>query len=733
MPMLPYPAIFPDKDEPVLTILFERKHGRIPKGAYGFMELYCMDKGCDCRRVIIFVLNEQSKEKAVISMGFDLNGPQPGPFLDDFFQQAPYADELLENFVQVLNDEPGFLKKMYAHYREVREKVEGKPYRGKAFPKPEKIKRTATVVAEEHDSSRKKVRQLFPGDSNAPAGDHTVKRRRKQKAPQGMRRFLERYLSCSRMSMHAERSVVQDELRRYLLNQRTSAMELASLLVEVSTTSPEDEERINAALQMLSDALEILRIENERDRDDSQEMLGQMQASLAHKVFLESGDDDLCAAVSHALLQSRVDLLPVLLEANSLRMLRATKDIDFEEIPGAYALENLFESIEQMGHNSPFEGLETILQLLALAPVEMQISICGEMLVAENPLIRETAALMILHPTSPEVRLAASELLACHGKHMTPETLRRLIIARNWFPEEIRKNIDAAISNARRGRVECAPLARSQAATVYASPVDGAGAQSIINIVPARKGFNNCSVLLKFGFGVADAFVVPIPTKRELNSFLSMATTGAALIDSSVAYLDRRVCHALAENKAQGKAPSYWLLQVAESLGRDQWKAAPFQALQDLAALRQELAGNAPELLAETARAKALHDSSDWFELHPFTDSWFEDDAEVDRVLEAVFKESGKKRPGEKKFFTAICQDILEKRRSLWLNRLTLCALWLKSSLKPPVPWHQMFHLAEAVADPKQPLAAIPLIDGIACRTLEAFLSRRREDRRWTA
>lgn len=76
----------------------------------------------------------------------------------------------------------------------------------------------------------------------------------------------------------------------------------------------------------------------------------------------------------------------------------------------------------------------------------------------------------------------------------------------------------------------------------------------------------------------------------------------------------------------------------------------------------------------------------------------------------------------------AIIDTILGKRRQIWIERLTLNALWLKASKKPPLPWHQMFHLAEAVDDNSLPLAEIPLMESIAIQTLGAYFSRREDE-----
>jgi len=145
VPMQPYSVLFPDAADPVIALTLDRKTGKIPKGTYGFIEFYCTDKGCDCRRTTIFVLNEKMKEKAVISMGFDLDQPLAGPFLDEFHRQSACAEELLALFVNAINRQPEFLVSFYRHYREVRSLVEGKKYRGKSFPKAGTVERTACV------------------------------------------------------------------------------------------------------------------------------------------------------------------------------------------------------------------------------------------------------------------------------------------------------------------------------------------------------------------------------------------------------------------------------------------------------------------------------------------------------------------------------------------------------------------------------------------------------------
>jgi hypothetical protein len=727
MSLQPYAVIFPENDEPTATLQLDRKIGKIPKGAYGFIEFYCTDKGCDCRRTTLFVLNKKMQDKAVISMRFDPDDDMAGPFLDDFHKQSPYAGELLDIFVEMINDDPDFIEALHRHYREVRTKVEGKKYRGKAFPKPGSYVWYAVDPPELPGDFMEIVNSMGAADvAEVPP----EKRNKKSSASaSGIRTFAERYYSERSQSRFDNHHVMQDELRRYILDHDTFALETAALLVELCNASSQDDDRINAALRMLFDIFEILRIELERGRLGSPERMARLQSTLAQKIYVECGEADLCAAVSHVLLQSRVELLQVLHDANSQRMLLDAHSTGLRDLPPEEILTGLFKSIEDMGVDSPFETLENLLQLLAMGDPEMQTAMFGEMLHADSKLVRDAAALMILHPVS-EVRQGVSRLLSEDSSNITPETMRRLIITRNWFPVDIRKNIDQAVTNARRARVECAPLPKSLAAVVYASPVDGAFAQSFQVIVPDGKGHNSCSVLLKKGEGIADAFVIPLPTKKELNNFLDMMKQEGAFIESSMEYLDQRICHGLAEGAALGKAPGFWLAHVAELLGKDQWKAVPFDAGRELAFIRAELERTAPELLAEKTRKKALKDSAEWFEDHHFADSWFEDDAEVDKVIESIFNKKRNKKDAEWSAVYAIIDNILEKRRTLWLERLSLNALWLKSSKKPPLPCHQMFHLAEAVASTTQPLSAIPLMESIAIQSLGAYLGRREDEGR---
>jgi hypothetical protein len=56
MPMVPFYTEFPDLAAEETRYAIVRGHSRLPDGEYAFLEFYCNEPGCDCRRVFINVV-----------------------------------------------------------------------------------------------------------------------------------------------------------------------------------------------------------------------------------------------------------------------------------------------------------------------------------------------------------------------------------------------------------------------------------------------------------------------------------------------------------------------------------------------------------------------------------------------------------------------------------------------------------------------------------------------------
>ena len=117
----------------------------LPEGQYGFVELYCDEPGCDCRRVMIVVLRPETawnKVWATISYGWESPGfyrrwtggdgdpaQFEGPYLDPLNPQTEHSPALL-NLFRFLLQSPEYVARLQRHYQMFRESVDREANRG---------------------------------------------------------------------------------------------------------------------------------------------------------------------------------------------------------------------------------------------------------------------------------------------------------------------------------------------------------------------------------------------------------------------------------------------------------------------------------------------------------------------------------------------------------------------------------------------------------------------------
>jgi hypothetical protein len=126
--MVPFVHFFPQQGVAETRTLIIRGDSTVPDGEYGLLELYCVEPGCDCRRVLISVMGrQQQKSVASISYAFDRDDEWAGPFLDPLNPQSRYANTLLNLVTQVLAD-PAYVARLEAHYQQVKAAVSDPAY-----------------------------------------------------------------------------------------------------------------------------------------------------------------------------------------------------------------------------------------------------------------------------------------------------------------------------------------------------------------------------------------------------------------------------------------------------------------------------------------------------------------------------------------------------------------------------------------------------------------------------
>jgi hypothetical protein len=130
MSMAPFHSVLPDLAfKEIRTVSLQGMPG-LPDGEYGFLESYCTDGACDCRRVLINVISPSmpSQILATINYGWEsiafytkwMRDPRDaaaaqGPTLDPLNTQTVYSPILLRLFETVLQD-PVYVQRLRRHY-----------------------------------------------------------------------------------------------------------------------------------------------------------------------------------------------------------------------------------------------------------------------------------------------------------------------------------------------------------------------------------------------------------------------------------------------------------------------------------------------------------------------------------------------------------------------------------------------------------------------------------------
>jgi hypothetical protein len=95
----------------------------LPVGSYGLFEFYCPDPACDCRRVMLNVVEEQRPDRflASISFAFDRDDEMAGPFLDPLNPQSRHAGKLLQLVEETVLSDPRYVARLERHYAGVKQ------------------------------------------------------------------------------------------------------------------------------------------------------------------------------------------------------------------------------------------------------------------------------------------------------------------------------------------------------------------------------------------------------------------------------------------------------------------------------------------------------------------------------------------------------------------------------------------------------------------------------------
>jgi hypothetical protein len=295
--------------------------------------------------------------------------------------------------------------------------------------------------------------------------------------------------------------------------------------------------------------------------------------------------------------------------------------------------------------------------------------------VAQSGPIHQRLTCLWFINASAEIRLIAAQAaatLAATGA-LAPALVEKAVMLRSWMPEDkARRHIDQMIRDSlRAGGTGNGPRTAPETWSLHgmqASLPDGGGAQSIAMALRSGKSRKVAMLLLKQGYGVKDAFILPCGSASEQRELMRRHSDDTDAQNVSIGWLESALALALSDGLAAGVPPAPGLIEIAELCGLSALRPEAWTLASTIAALPEAAQISA---LSAQARGKLITASEEWYEHHPMIKSWFDDS---DAAYEMISQSRGAR---------AVQADLwthLETKRDWWATLIARAASVLSAT-----------------------------------------------------
>jgi hypothetical protein len=518
---------------------------------------------------------------------------------------------------------------------------------------------------------------------------------------------------AKRVARHRE-SEVSPEDRGWLEETPQILPVITEALITAASAPKPDSDLVLAYHLLLALELEFVRYRQDRGWDWADDMLNAFQRRLVEVAKADTIPREEWVIMGAALTEARVPVDDAVQTALADAGFKP-EDMDGPPEEMLRTVRHLMDELANMV-SSPFEVVEALKGSGAMLPAMLRSFMATELALSAHPVLREAVPLLLLDE-DPSVRVAAAGALEqiAHPDTLSPDMLRRAITIRNWIPPTGRAPLDSAIRKARLAGVEIGawpdPIHDLE---LYASIVDGSGAQSILAATRAAKRGLFAGLLLRHGTGVMDGWVDKDLSRGQIGKLLREAQMAAPSVRVDMAFVEKIVQHAVGASVEQDAVPPSSLLEIAELLGGAEWKdrRIDVKAEADRRFGLLEPADRTPDgVVAGFARA------GEWMSKEDVFGSWFEDGPQVQKALAKL------SRTDKGGMIAVVLSDILPPQRAKWAERFLILALWCQATTdaKQRVHARDAVIMAHAVAG-DGPLEEIPVMDMIALQTVRAML-----------
>lgn len=507
---------------------------------------------------------------------------------------------------------------------------------------------------------------------------------------------------------------VAEEDRGWLEQTPQTLPVIADSLVGAVTAGKRDEPLILAYHMMLGLQIEFVRYRQDRGWDWAEEMLDAYMEKLIALAQDPAFPRDDWFLMCTALTQARVPIP----ESVQIGLAEAGFKVEEHDGPPEQMMETLRGFMDELAKmvTTPFEVIHSLQNAGAMLPAMLRAFMATELALSPHPVLRNSVPIMLLDDEESVRRGAAAALeQTAHPETMSPDSLRRAIVLRNWIPAADRPAVDSAIRKGRISGVEIgiwpAPVADLE---FHASAIDGSGAQSILVVNrTAKQGFFG-GVLLRHGVGVMDAWADTELSRSKINKLLREAQMAAPHNRVNKGYVDMMVQHAIGTAVEQDGVPPGLLLEMAEFVGGNEWRDRRLDIKAEAERIFEALD---PSDRTPAGIEAGLAHGLAWMSHDEVFSSWFEDGPQVQQALAKLPRTD---QPG---MVSVVMQDILPGNREIWTERFLMMALWAEAANGPEqrARARDLALVTHALAGDK-PLTGVPVMTVIAKQTVRATL-----------
>lgn len=516
--------------------------------------------------------------------------------------------------------------------------------------------------------------------------------------------FVQDFLAAFQVAPdEAARSRCVENMCHAILSAPGAAKELVTLI----GTAESDAAEIEPLHLLIEAALDVARMARENEQPEGIRFLATVDAYLGE------------LSASHALTSAgRLSLGHAYVGAGlppSEHLVVGSDDLfdigeDIGDVPD---IDRLIDSLTEEAGADPIAIHTGLSGMMATLPVDARAMIVNQIARRPEDIYSRVSAYWLLD-VDAALRRAAAEgyLQRTQSGKMDAVTAERLIALRSWLPDDTARGVlDKVIKEAIRREVAGGAIPKPWILhRIFASIPDGAGAQSIA--IAAQSGGQRAVVmlLLKQGFGVKDAYLIPCGSASEQKRFLATITEEMDAQTVTQEFVREALAIALGEGTEAGLSPAPGLIDVATVCGLQDLHPEP-RSIPDI------IGGIDPggTLAAMTKRrlGALVARSSDWIANYDLLDSWFEDSADLCDALENAQTPAARERG---------IWSFLATRRAWWARMIARTAMTLHAANDPA--WQEFAATALAL-EAGRDLKKTPIMQFIADGSLDALDTRR--------